>query len=68
MEDNATTSTGWDIRSRRLATLQQFLDAWNARDVDALMTCMAKDCAFHASAGPDAEGGRYVGRDAVRAA
>ncbi|AWB48845.1 DUF4440 domain-containing protein [Gemmobacter aquarius] len=52
---------------RRRETLQRFMAAWNARDVDALMGCMAEDCAFHASAGPDTEGRRFVGRDAVRA-
>ena len=52
---------------RRRATLVRFMAAWNARDVDGLMACMAADCAFHASAGPDAEGRRFVGRDAVRA-
>ncbi|MCL6706298.1 nuclear transport factor 2 family protein [Pseudomonas sp. R2.Fl] len=31
------------------------------------MACMAEDCAFHSSAGPDAEGRRYIGRAEVRA-
>lgn len=52
---------------RRLDLLERFLQAWNARDVDRLMACMADDCAFHASSGPDADGCRHVGRDAVRA-
>lgn len=52
----------------RLATLERFAAAWNARDLEALMDCMAEDCAFHASAGPDAEGARHVGTAAVRAA
>ena len=47
--------------------LQDFADAWNRHDVDALMTFMADDCAFESSAGPDIEGTRYAGRDAVRA-
>jgi ketosteroid isomerase-like protein/quercetin dioxygenase-like cupin family protein len=55
------------LNHRRRETLIRFMAAWNARDVDALMSCMAADCAFHASAGPDAEGRRYTGRDAVRA-
>lgn len=53
---------------RRRDTLVRFMAAWNARDVGALMACMAAECAFHASAGPDAEGRRFVGREAVRAA
>ena len=57
-----------DLAARRLAVLDRFLAAWNARDVGALMDCMAEDCAFHGSAGPDAEGRKHMGRDAVRAA
>ena len=49
-------------------TLQQFADAWNRHDVDALMTFMTDDCVFVASAGPDVDGARYEGRDAVRKA
>ena len=47
--------------------LQQFADAWNRHDVDALMAFMSEDCVFEASAGPDVAGTRYVGREAVRA-
>ncbi|MBP7001255.1 MAG: nuclear transport factor 2 family protein [Amaricoccus sp.] len=56
------------LAAARHATLERFIDAWNARDVDGLMACMAADCAFQAFAGPDAEGRRHEGRDAVRAA
>ena len=55
------------LAHRRRDTLIRFMAAWNARDVDALMSCMAADCAFHASAGPDAEGRRFIGAAAVRA-
>jgi steroid delta-isomerase-like uncharacterized protein len=56
--------------SREITTewLQAFADAWNRHDVDALMSFMADDCAFEASAGADACGTRSVGREAVRAA
>jgi len=47
--------------------LQAFADAWNRHDVDALMSFMTDDCVFEASAGPDACGTRYAGREAVRA-
>ena len=47
--------------------LQDFADAWNRHDVDALMTFMTDDCVFESSAGPDVSGTRYVGREAVRA-
>lgn len=57
-----------EISAPRLATLDRFMAAWNARDVDGLMACMAEDCAFHGAAGPEAEGRRHEGRAAVRAA
>jgi steroid delta-isomerase-like uncharacterized protein len=47
--------------------LRAFADAWNRHDVEALMSFMTEDCVFEASAGSDAWGTRYVGRDAVRA-
>ena len=49
-------------------TLQAFVEAWNRHDADALMTFMADDCVFEASAGPDVCGIRYSGRKAVRTA
>ena len=48
--------------------LETFADAWNRHDVDALMSMMAEDCVFEASAGPEVDGARHVGREAVRAA
>jgi len=56
------------VAQAREATLARFMAAWNARDLGALMDCMAADCAFHAAAGPEAEGARHTGREAVRAA
>jgi beta-alanine degradation protein BauB len=56
------------LAKRREAVLDRFMAAWNAHDVEALMTCMAEDCAFHGSSGPEVQGKRHVGRDAVRAA
>ncbi len=49
------------------ALLQDFADAWNQHDVDALMTFMTEDCVFETSAGPDVCGTRYAGHEAVRA-
>ncbi len=46
--------------------LQDFADAWNRHDVDALMSFMTEDCVFESSAGADTCGTRYVGREAVR--
>lgn len=53
---------------RRMATMVAMMAAFNARDVDGVMACMAPDCAFHASAGPEAEGQCHRGRTAVRQA
>lgn len=50
------------------ALLEAFTQAWNAHDIDAMMAFMAEDCAFVASAGPERNGRRHVGRDAVRKA
>ncbi len=47
--------------------LQDFAEAWNRHDADALMAFMTEDCVFEASAGPDIFGTRYMGREAVRA-
>lgn len=47
--------------------LQAFADAWNRHDIDALMSFMCDDGVFEASAGTEACGTRYTGRDAVRA-
>ena len=41
------------IEQVAVGVLQDFADAWNRHDVDALMTFMADDCVFEASAGPD---------------
>jgi steroid delta-isomerase-like uncharacterized protein len=49
-------------------TLQACADAWNAHDIDALMSFMHDDCVFETAAGPDACGARHVGREAVRKA
>ncbi len=46
--------------------LDAFADAWNRHDVDRLMSFMADDCVFEASAGTDVCGTRYEGRDQVR--
>jgi ketosteroid isomerase-like protein len=48
--------------------LADFAAAWNAHDVELLMSFMADECEFRTGAGPEACGARAVGRDAVRAA
>ena len=49
------------------ALLDRFADAWNRHDLDALMSMMTDDCVFEPSAGPEVNGQRYEGREAVRA-
>jgi steroid delta-isomerase-like uncharacterized protein len=49
-------------------TLQAFADAWNAHDVEALMSFMSDDCVFEASAGAEVCGTAASGRDAVKRA
>lgn len=51
-----------------LRLLERFADAWNRHDLDALMSMMTDDAVFAASAGPDVDGERSEGRQAVRAA
>ena len=48
--------------------LDRFADAWNRHDLDALMSMMTDDCVFEASAGPQANGRRSEGPQAVRGA
>jgi steroid delta-isomerase-like uncharacterized protein len=63
-------ATGSDARSAaELCTLlDRFADAWNRHDLDALMSMMTDDCVFEASAGPQVDGQRSEGAQAVRAA
>jgi len=56
------------MKERMEQLLQEFADAFNRHDLDALMSMMTTDCVFEASAGNDVDGQRHVGQDAVRAA
>jgi ketosteroid isomerase-like protein len=60
----AAATTDADV----LKLLDRFAAAWNRHDVDGLMACMADECVFEASSGPEVAGARHVGRDAVRRA
>ena len=46
--------------------LQAFLDAFNAHDVDAIMSFFAEDCVMDLPRGPAPGGRRMVGRQQVR--
>ena len=50
------------------AFLQSFADAFNAHDLDEIMSHMTDDCVFEASAGPDADGEKFTGQAQVRKA
>ena len=58
--------TDWE--AQWLELLDRFAAAWNRHDLDALMSMMTGDCVFEASAGPDVNGQRSEGQQAVRAA
>jgi ketosteroid isomerase-like protein len=46
--------------------LQEFLDAFNAHDVDAIMSFFADDCVFDMPRGPGPGGRRLVGKEEAR--
>ena len=48
--------------------LVAFSKAWNAHDIDALMSFMAEDCVFETVAGPHVFGTKFSGTTAVREA
>jgi ketosteroid isomerase-like protein len=52
--------------AQTLSIIQQFQDAFNAHDVDAVMALMTEDCIFE-NTYPPPDGARYSGQAAVRA-
>jgi ketosteroid isomerase-like protein len=48
--------------------LQSFVDAFNAHNIEAIMSHMTEDCVFEASAGPDFNGEKFTGQEQVRKA
>lgn len=49
-----------------IGTLERLLDAFNAHDVDAVMSFFADDCVLEMPRGPDPWGRRLAGRESVR--
>ena len=47
--------------------LQEFLNAFNRHDLDAIMDCFADDCVFYMPRGERPRGDRYAGKAEVRA-
>lgn len=48
--------------------LQSFADAFNAHDLEAIMSHMTDDCIFEASAGLDSDGEKFSGQEDVKKA
>lgn len=48
--------------------LRSFAEAFNAHDINAIMSYMTDDCVFEASAGPDVNGEKFSGQEQVRKA
>lgn len=48
------------------AALDGLAAAFNAHDIDAIMSFFADDCSLDLPRGPDPHGSRYIGRDEVR--
>ena len=55
-------------RKPTIAILDGFANAFNAHDVEKIVSYMTDDCIFEASAGPDVDGERFVGKEAVKKA
>lgn len=53
------------MASAETATLQGFLDAFNAHDVNAIMSFFTEDCVFDMPRGPAPGGRRLVGKQQV---
>jgi steroid delta-isomerase-like uncharacterized protein len=62
MENDSCSDT------QALELLDRFAEAWNRHDLGALMSMMTDDCVFEASAGPQVDGQRSEGKQAVRLA
>ena len=51
-----------------IAILDGFTNAFNAHDVDGILSFMTEDCVFEASAGPNVDGEKFSGKQAVKKA
>ena len=63
-----TTSQKTSQDSTTMKVLVGFANAFNAHDVNAILSFMANDCVFLASAGPDVHGEKFEGKEAVKKA
>ena len=51
-----------------ITILDGFAKAFNDHDANKILSYMTDDCVFEASAGPDADGERFVGKEVVKKA
>jgi ketosteroid isomerase-like protein len=51
-----------------IAILDAVANAFNAHDADKIVSYMTDDCVFEASAGPDVDGEKFVGKETVKKA
>ncbi len=63
-----TTSKETNQNIITISLMQKFAEAFNAHDVNAILSFMSEDCIFLASAGPDAVGEKFTGKEAVKKA
>ena len=48
--------------------LERFAAAWNAHDLEALLSLVTDDCVFETATGANAHGNRFFGKQILRAA
>jgi ketosteroid isomerase-like protein len=53
---------------KKIVLLDSFASAFNAHDINKIISYMTEDCIFEASAGPDVDGEKFVGKEAVKKA
>jgi steroid delta-isomerase-like uncharacterized protein len=51
-----------------IQVLEAFGAAWNAHDVEALLSLVTDDCVFETAAGAEVFGNRFIGKGALREA
>ena len=67
MAQTTTQKTGTGNKST-IEVLDAFANAFNAHDLDRILSYMTDDCVFEASAGPDVNGEKFAGKEAVKKA
>ncbi|HJS54136.1 MAG TPA: nuclear transport factor 2 family protein [Chitinophagaceae bacterium] len=67
MTQTTTSKTATEDK-RTIAILDGFANAFNAHDIERILSYMTDDCVFEASAGPDINGEKFSGKEAVKKA